>query len=116
VDENKRKTIKGWIDKASNHLDTAREHLKSPRGMANAYLGVAETDVGSPRSGCLVGPYRFMDGRRDDPCSRYHFWSMHPGGGNFLFADGAVHFLSYSAEPVMPALATRAGGEAVAVP
>jgi HEPN domain-containing protein len=29
VDENKRKTISGWIDKASNHLDTAREHLKS---------------------------------------------------------------------------------------
>jgi HEPN domain-containing protein len=29
VDENERKTIKGWLDKASNQLDTAREHLKS---------------------------------------------------------------------------------------
>jgi HEPN domain-containing protein len=29
VDGNKRKTIEGWIDKASNHLDTAKEHLKS---------------------------------------------------------------------------------------
>ncbi len=35
---------------------------------------------------------------------------------NFLFADGSVRFLSYSANPIMPALASRAGGEAVAVP
>jgi HEPN domain-containing protein len=29
VDNNKRKTIVGWIEKASNHLDTAKEHMKS---------------------------------------------------------------------------------------
>jgi HEPN domain-containing protein len=29
VDENKRNTIAGWIEKASNHLNSAREHLKS---------------------------------------------------------------------------------------
>jgi HEPN domain-containing protein len=28
VDESKRKTISGWVDKASNHLDAAKEHLK----------------------------------------------------------------------------------------
>ena len=38
------------------------------------------------------------------------------GGANFAFADGSVRFLSYSADAVMPALSTRAGGEAVAVP
>jgi len=31
-------------------------------------------------------------------------------------ADGSVHFLAYSAAPIMPALASRAGGEAVQVP
>jgi prepilin-type processing-associated H-X9-DG protein len=85
-------------------------------GMVNAYLGVAEEFIGEPRSGCPSGPYQFSPGRLDDPCSRYHFWSLHPGGGNFLFADGAVHFLSYSAAPIMPALATRAGGEVAALP
>jgi prepilin-type processing-associated H-X9-DG protein len=63
------------------------------------------------------------DGGLDD-CS-----SLHPGGANFLFADGSVHFLKsilgdvgmrpdgtsvYSrAELVFQALATRAGGEII---
>jgi HEPN domain-containing protein len=29
VDQNKRKMVEGWLTKASNHLDTARESLKS---------------------------------------------------------------------------------------
>jgi prepilin-type processing-associated H-X9-DG protein len=46
----------------------------------------------------------------------FHFWSPHSGGANYAFADGSVRFLSYSANPVLPALATRAGNEKVAVP
>ena len=46
----------------------------------------------------------------------FHFWSPHPGGANFAFADGSVRFLRYSADSIMPALATRAGGEVVSVP
>jgi prepilin-type processing-associated H-X9-DG protein len=65
---------------------------------------------------CERGPYHFRPGRIDDYCSAYHFWSLHPGGANFLFADGSVRFLRYDADPILPALATRAGGEAVAVP
>jgi hypothetical protein len=33
-----------------------------------------------------------------------------------MFADGGVRFVTYSATAVMPALATRAGGEAVDIP
>ena len=62
------------------------------------------------------GPFPFGPGRTDNPCDRYHFWSMHPGGANFAMCDGSVRFLSYSAAAVLPALATRAGGEAVAFP
>jgi hypothetical protein len=29
--------------------------------------------------------------------------------------DGSVHFLAYSEAPILPALATRAGGEAVSL-
>ena len=46
----------------------------------------------------------------------FHFWSPHSGGANFALADGSVRFLAYSADPVLPALATRAGGESVAIP
>jgi prepilin-type processing-associated H-X9-DG protein len=41
---------------------------------------------------------------------------LHPNGSNFLFADGSVKFLQYSAAPILPALGTRAGGENVIIP
>src|SRR5262249_31936731 len=62
---------------------------------------------------CAPAGSRFGPGRTDNPCDRLHFWSLHPAGANFLFADGSTRFLSYSAEPIMVALATRAGGEVV---
>jgi prepilin-type N-terminal cleavage/methylation domain-containing protein/prepilin-type processing-associated H-X9-DG protein len=47
-------------------------------------------------------------------CDVHHFWSRHTGGGNWVFADGSVHFLSYNiGTTVILALATRAGGEVV---
>jgi len=65
---------------------------------------------------CKANLHFFGPGQADNPCDRYHFWSYHPGGGNWLFADASVRFLQYSADPLMPALATRAGGEPVTVP
>jgi prepilin-type N-terminal cleavage/methylation domain-containing protein/prepilin-type processing-associated H-X9-DG protein len=62
---------------------------------------------------CPVGPYHFQRGDLKNQCDMFHFWSLHPGGAHFAFADGSVRFLSYSADPILPALATRAGGEAV---
>ena len=42
------------------------------------------------------------------------FYSRHPGGVNFLFADGHVAFLKTTMNyQVFRALATRAGGEAI---
>ncbi|MBX9580992.1 MAG: DUF1559 domain-containing protein [Gemmataceae bacterium] len=61
---------------------------------------------------CGPGPFGFGPSRPDDPCGAFHYWSPHPGGANFAFCDGGVRFLSYAADRVMPALATRAGGEA----
>jgi prepilin-type processing-associated H-X9-DG protein len=59
-------------------------------------------------AGSLYGP-----GNLSNPCDRYHFWSLHSGGANFAFADGSVRFLAYSAKDVLPALATRDGGETI---
>ncbi len=42
------------------------------------------------------------------------FWSLHPGGCNFLFCDGSVRFIKETVNPkVFSVLSTRAGGEVV---
>ncbi|MBI3408652.1 MAG: DUF1559 domain-containing protein, partial [Planctomycetes bacterium] len=49
-------------------------------------------------------------------CHLGHYWSLHPGGANFVFADGGVRFLTYTMNPVnFLGLATRNGGENVIV-
>ena len=52
------------------------------------------------------------------PCSggSDHFWSYHDGGSNWLYGDGSVHFLPYSAQPITLPMATRAGGEVFNMP
>ncbi len=76
-------------------------------------LPVSATASGSPTEpeDCAptIGPLR--PGRIDDSCDLVHFWSLHTGGANFAFADGSVRFLTYDWSNVLPALATRAGGE-----
>lgn len=87
-------------------------------GSADLVLGVREQNklpilAGSP---CGPGAYPYGPGRFNDPCSTFHFWSPHPGGGNFACVDGSVHFLSYAVDPFLPALASRAGGEVAELP
>jgi prepilin-type processing-associated H-X9-DG protein len=80
-------------------------------------LGVRERNIGARyASWCAAGPYHFVPGTVSEQCDLFHFWSPHPGGANFAFADGSVHFLRYDADAILPALATRAGGEVVAIP
>lgn len=89
------------------------------RGTADTVLGAREraTPLGYlDMPDCGPGSARFQQGKLDDTCAIMHFWSLHPGGAHFLFADGSVRFLSYSAADILPALATRAGGEAAVVP
>ncbi len=87
-----------------------------PWYVANAFVGVAENLRKENDLGCPSGPYRFENDKLENICSVFHFWSLHPGGGNFAFADGSVRFLTYGAASVLPALATRAGGEAMSLP
>jgi prepilin-type N-terminal cleavage/methylation domain-containing protein/prepilin-type processing-associated H-X9-DG protein len=91
-------------------------------GTTDVVLGVREVTNGVPN-----GPRDyFRPGSLNDPQNihRYHFWSLHSGGGNWLFADGSVRFISYAAAPtivgdyngianvtLLEALASRAGGE-----
>ncbi len=63
-----------------------------------------------------IGPFMFGPGRLENSCDRYHFWSLHPQGANFMFADGSVKFINYSARDLLGALATRSGGETAELP
>ncbi|MBX9624870.1 MAG: DUF1559 domain-containing protein [Gemmataceae bacterium] len=85
-------------------------------GEADMLLGTRTKNAHTWVTDCPKGPYQFTVGRLDNPCDVFHFWSLHPGGAHFAFADGSVRFLRYSADDLLPALATRAGGEAVALP
>jgi prepilin-type processing-associated H-X9-DG protein len=83
-------------------------------GMRDTFAVYETGVINDPRSQSCIRllPEKFRPGVGDD-CDVHHFWSQHPGGANWLFADGSVRFLSYANASVMPALATRAGGEVV---
>jgi prepilin-type processing-associated H-X9-DG protein len=89
-------------------------------GATDVVLGVRErpsTPQGTPDF--------FRPGTINDPndVHRYHFWSLHSGGANWLYADGSCKFITYAAGTatvtvvnninvsLMEALASRNGGE-----
>ena len=45
-----------------------------------------------------------------------HYWSFHPGGGNWLLADGSVRFMPYSAANTITGMASINGGEIITLP
>jgi prepilin-type N-terminal cleavage/methylation domain-containing protein/prepilin-type processing-associated H-X9-DG protein len=60
-------------------------------------------------------PGLFSQGSLTGPCGgdSNHFWSLHPTGANWLFADGSVRFIAYAGQPATIPLATRAGDDVV---
>jgi prepilin-type N-terminal cleavage/methylation domain-containing protein/prepilin-type processing-associated H-X9-DG protein len=53
-----------------------------------------------------------LNGPNSKPAHADQFWSRHPGGANFVFADGSVRFLKEKRPlALFQALATRSGGE-----
>jgi prepilin-type N-terminal cleavage/methylation domain-containing protein/prepilin-type processing-associated H-X9-DG protein len=90
-------------------------------GTIDSTLGVNEVNLHQTGiqeiDACGSGPYSFGPGRIDNPCDQFHYYSLHGGGANFVFADGSVHFLSYGINKgVMRALASMNGGEVVDQP
>lgn len=85
-------------------------------GSAEMVLGTLERNFGRWATVCPPGPFSFGPGDLDKQCDAFHFWSLHPGGAHFLLGDGSVHLIRYTAASLMPAFATRAGGEVAELP
>jgi prepilin-type N-terminal cleavage/methylation domain-containing protein/prepilin-type processing-associated H-X9-DG protein len=80
-------------------------------GTSDTLLGAAEIGPGAPNN-----PEYFRPGKLVDPMNLdlYHFWSLHTGGGVFLFADGSAKMITYQiGKAILPAMSTIAGGEPV---
>lgn len=84
-------------------------------GSADFLLAVHDTNRTFRAPTCPHGPYRFQPGNPNEMCDTFHFWSPHPGGANFALADGAVRFVPYTADAILPGLATRSGGEVLSL-
>lgn len=69
-----------------------------------------------PSDPCSSGAGLLGPGDINNPCDRKHFWSLHPGGGNFALADGSVRFFALADADVLPAMASINGGESVSLP
>jgi prepilin-type N-terminal cleavage/methylation domain-containing protein/prepilin-type processing-associated H-X9-DG protein len=81
----------------------------SQNSQSGGSLGYTQANGGP----CPSGPYYFGQGPNSNTngCSVYYLWSHHVGGANMAFADGSVHFISYTANQVVVSLSTYAGGE-----
>jgi prepilin-type N-terminal cleavage/methylation domain-containing protein/prepilin-type processing-associated H-X9-DG protein len=80
-------------------------------GAIDVVLGVEERELPEKE------PSWYQMGVAYDPELKHawHFWSWHPGGANFVFADAHVEHIRYTvALKRLRAAATRAGGEPVA--
>jgi len=64
---------------------------------------------------CQDGDCGEFQGLPSNFCDYFHFWSNHPGGAYFCWADGSVRFFPYTAAARIRALGTRATGEPVTI-
>ncbi len=134
--------IFGWWYAGAGQYDDAFNPLRNT-GSGDISLGAEEFNIQGnflpELNACPVGPYLYgqmvtASGQAvaplgaapgqypntpsiNNPCDMFHFWSLHSGGSNFLFGDGAVRFVTYDTPAtLMTALSTRAGGEPVSPP
>jgi type II secretory pathway pseudopilin PulG len=82
-------------------------------GVPDMLLGAREKNIRYGQlASCPAGPYQFTAGS-GSMSDTLHFWSLHPGGAYFAFADSSVRFLRYEGDEILAALATRSGRDSV---
>jgi prepilin-type N-terminal cleavage/methylation domain-containing protein/prepilin-type processing-associated H-X9-DG protein len=83
-------------------------------GSTEITLGIQEINTGCWGYSCPGAQYyTYGPGNLNNICDQFHFWSLHQNGSGWLFVDGSVRFIPYSAASILPALATRAGNDKI---
>jgi prepilin-type N-terminal cleavage/methylation domain-containing protein/prepilin-type processing-associated H-X9-DG protein len=90
-------------------------------GSMDVILGVNEINLKSSGvpdyDGCGPGPYAFGPGQPNNVCDAFHYFSLHSGGANFVYADASVHFMAYTiGQDIMNQMSTKQGGEVFTAP
>jgi prepilin-type N-terminal cleavage/methylation domain-containing protein/prepilin-type processing-associated H-X9-DG protein len=87
-------------------------------GVGDVLMGARATQYAAAIGCNVVGMAPWVTpapGQKGPPstCDQPHYWSWHSGGVNFLYADAHARFVSYSANPLLPAMSSRNGGEVI---
>ncbi|MDR3632846.1 MAG: DUF1559 domain-containing protein [Isosphaeraceae bacterium] len=121
---NRSVTIAQVVDGTSNTLAVGEKSQNLARAtwtgaVTHAAVPITELQAEgglSPEGGdaLVIAHTGELDGPNSRPAHADQFWSRHPGGAQFLFADGGVRFIKEKRPlAVFQALATRQGGEVV---
>jgi prepilin-type N-terminal cleavage/methylation domain-containing protein/prepilin-type processing-associated H-X9-DG protein len=121
---NKSVTVAQVIDGTSNTLAAGEKSQNLARAtwtgaVTHAAVPITELQAEgglSPESGdaLVIAHTGELDGPNSKPAHADQFWSRHPAGCQFLFADGSVRFIKEKRPlAIFRALATRQGGEVV---
>jgi prepilin-type N-terminal cleavage/methylation domain-containing protein/prepilin-type processing-associated H-X9-DG protein len=115
--------LSGWwfAGAGYDYLDYGSMGMSS--GVADSLLGAQEfgylawVNASYAKSNCPPSSVNYQKGNPNDNCDQVHFWSLHPQGSNFLFADGSVHFITYQVDQtIFTGMCTINGGEPGTLP
>jgi prepilin-type N-terminal cleavage/methylation domain-containing protein len=84
--------------------------------MANYFIANYSSAPNLPCDGPAANKIGLQPGKPLVGCDAAHYWSFHSGGSQFLMGDGSCRMLTYSSNPLLPALSTRSGGEVINLP